>query len=133
VCQAKVCRQKNYTFFSRDALIWAKVTVKTFTLLTLWGRLSRQAHFFLYQCKRDSNYSVDFDLTYKCCTSLDPVKCIFFLWIHSIKTKCSAFCQIKKNKHDANFALLCCYVTGKMDSAELWRYFPVKCRESALL
>jgi hypothetical protein len=62
------------------------------------------AHFFPYQCKRDSNYSVDFDLTYKCCTSFDPVKFVFFLWNLTIKTKCCAFRLIKKNKHDARSA-----------------------------
>jgi hypothetical protein len=62
------------------------------------------ARFFSYQCKRDSNNSVDFCHTGKCCTSFDPVKFLFFLWILTIKTKCCAFHQIKKNKHDASSA-----------------------------
>jgi len=47
-------------------LTWLKIATAIdprFNPLGLTIVLARQAHFFPYMCKRDSNYSIDFDLT----------------------------------------------------------------------
>jgi len=49
---------------------------------------AQRAHFLSYKCKRDSNYSADFDLTYKCYTSFDPVKCLFVYTHNKNKVLC---------------------------------------------
>ncbi|XDV25809.1 hypothetical protein PO909_029661, partial [Leuciscus waleckii] len=67
------------------------------------GRLSRRRDrvvFFLISAKKNQNTNINFYLICLCYTSIDPVKCVFFLCILTIKTKCCAFRQIKKNKHE---------------------------------
>ena len=52
---------------------------------------ARFARFFFLAMKINTKCSVNFDLSFSCNTSIDPVQFLFFFCILTIKIKCFAF------------------------------------------